>query len=93
MWIDANLASFQRLLRPLLQKMDPKVGRGAFGSVTRRISGAELGMLLRNSPHKGAASYAEVLELAEAGLSTARDREARSEFTELVKKARALGPR
>jgi len=46
MWVDANLASFQRLLRPLLQKMDPKVGGGAFGSVTRRISGAELGMLL-----------------------------------------------
>jgi coenzyme F420 biosynthesis associated uncharacterized protein len=46
MWIDANLASFQRLLRPLLEKMDPKVGRGPFGSVTRRFSGAELGMLL-----------------------------------------------
>jgi coenzyme F420 biosynthesis associated uncharacterized protein len=46
MWIDANLASFQRLLRPLLEKMDPKVGKGPFGSVTRRFSGAELGMLL-----------------------------------------------
>jgi uncharacterized protein (DUF2342 family) len=46
MWIDANLASFQRLLRPLLEKMDPKVGGGPFGSVTRRFSGAELGMLL-----------------------------------------------
>jgi coenzyme F420 biosynthesis associated uncharacterized protein len=46
MWIDANLASFQRLLRPLLEKMDPKVGRGPFGSLTRRFSGAELGMLL-----------------------------------------------
>jgi coenzyme F420 biosynthesis associated uncharacterized protein len=46
MWIDANLASFQRLLRPLLEKMDPKVGRGPFGAVARRFSGAELGMLL-----------------------------------------------
>lgn len=46
MWIDANLASFQRLLRPLLQKMDPKVGGGPLGSVARRVSGAELGMLL-----------------------------------------------
>jgi coenzyme F420 biosynthesis associated uncharacterized protein len=46
MWVDANLASFQRLLRPLLDKMDPKVGAGPFGSVTRRLSGAELGMLL-----------------------------------------------
>ncbi|HEX7094737.1 MAG TPA: zinc-dependent metalloprotease [Acidimicrobiales bacterium] len=46
MWIDANLASFQRLLRPLLKKMDPKVGKGALGGVARRVSGAELGMLL-----------------------------------------------
>jgi coenzyme F420 biosynthesis associated uncharacterized protein len=46
MWIDANLASFQRLLRPLLDRMEPKVGRGPFGAVARRVSGAELGMLL-----------------------------------------------
>jgi coenzyme F420 biosynthesis associated uncharacterized protein len=46
MWIDANLASFQRLLRPLLDKMDPKVGGGPFGAVTRRVGGVELGMLL-----------------------------------------------
>lgn len=46
MWVDANLASFQRMLRPLLDKMDPKVGGGPFGAVTRRVSGAELGMLL-----------------------------------------------
>jgi coenzyme F420 biosynthesis associated uncharacterized protein len=46
MWIDANLASFQRLLRPLLDNLGPKVGRGPLGPVARRVSGAELGMLL-----------------------------------------------
>jgi coenzyme F420 biosynthesis associated uncharacterized protein len=46
MWIDANLASFQRLLRPLLERVEPKVGGGPVGAVARRFSGAELGMLL-----------------------------------------------
>ena len=51
---------------------------------------AELGMLLRTSPHMAGSSYAGVLELAEAGLGSGRDREARREFIELVKKAREL---
>jgi coenzyme F420 biosynthesis associated uncharacterized protein len=46
MWIDANLASFQRLLKPLLENLGPKVGKGVLGPVARRVSGAELGMLL-----------------------------------------------
>jgi Ca-activated chloride channel homolog len=48
---------------------------------------AEFGMLLRDSPHKGGSSYAGVLELA-TGASSGQ--EARGEFIELVRKARAL---
>jgi Ca-activated chloride channel family protein len=51
---------------------------------------AGFGMLLRDSPHRGSASYAQVLALAEPTLATARDREARSEFIALVRKAAEL---
>ncbi len=50
---------------------------------------AEFGMLLRNSPYMGGSSYAGVLELA---TGTSGGQEARSEFIELVRKARALAP-
>ena len=44
-WIDANLASFQRLLRPLTAKLgsDPD---GVLAPITRRVAGAELGVML-----------------------------------------------
>ncbi len=54
---------------------------------------AEFGMLLRESPYKGTSSYAGLLELAQASLGDGRDREARGEFLELVRKARALAER
>jgi Ca-activated chloride channel family protein len=47
---------------------------------------AEFGMLLRNSPYRGKASYDDVLELAE---SAAND-ERRREFVRLVRAARSL---
>ena len=46
MWVDANLASFQRLMRPLLEKLGPKDGEGRLAPVARRVSGAELGLML-----------------------------------------------
>jgi Ca-activated chloride channel homolog len=50
---------------------------------------AELGMLLRNSPHKGAASYDEALTLAKT--SRGADLEGyRGEFVKMVEKARTL---
>jgi Ca-activated chloride channel family protein len=53
---------------------------------------AEFGMLLRGSEHKGAASWAQVLELGEAG--SGEDREGyRAEFLELVRTAEALSSR
>ncbi len=45
-WVRANLSSFQRLLRPLLEKFDDRVGSGFAAPLTTRLAGAELGMLL-----------------------------------------------
>jgi coenzyme F420 biosynthesis associated uncharacterized protein len=46
MWVDANVASFRRLLRPLLEKMDPKLSASRLSPVARRVSGIELGVML-----------------------------------------------
>ena len=46
MWVDANVASFRRLLRPLLEKMEPKVASSRLTPVARRVSGIELGVML-----------------------------------------------
>lgn len=50
---------------------------------------AAWGMLLRESPHVGAATWADVLEWAQAGLGNDANGH-RAEFIELVRKARAL---
>ena len=52
---------------------------------------AAFGMLLRDSPHKGAATFGNVLDLATSGLGGDRGGH-RAELVELVKKARALTP-
>lgn len=44
-WVDANLRSFQRLLKPMLEQMEDKMG-GPFSAVGPKVAGAELGMLL-----------------------------------------------
>ena len=44
-WIDANLASFRRLLRPLVNKLGSG-SDGVMAPVTRRVAGAELGVML-----------------------------------------------
>ena len=46
MWVDANVASFRRLLRPLLEKIEPKVSSSRLTPVARRVSGIELGVML-----------------------------------------------
>lgn len=48
---------------------------------------AELGMLLRNSPHKGTATYADVLALARMSQGTDLDG-LRGEFIRLADSAR-----
>ena len=44
-WIDANLASFQRLLGPLAAKLGTD-SDGMLAPITRRVAGAELGVML-----------------------------------------------
>lgn len=45
-WIRANLASFQRLLRPFTDKLAEKMPKGTMTPVGRAIAGAEVGALL-----------------------------------------------
>jgi coenzyme F420 biosynthesis associated uncharacterized protein len=45
-WVSANIASFQRLLRPLTDRLDERVASTPFAPVARRIAGAEIGVLL-----------------------------------------------
>ena len=45
-WIRANMASFQRLLRPLLDRFGERVQSSPLLPVTSRLAGAELGLML-----------------------------------------------
>ena len=44
-WVRANIASFQRLLRPITDKLDV-ISNSPFAPVASRIAGAEVGMIL-----------------------------------------------
>jgi coenzyme F420 biosynthesis associated uncharacterized protein len=44
-WVQANVGSFQRLLKPLIDKLEGRTGNVA-GAVTRRVAAVEVGMLL-----------------------------------------------
>jgi coenzyme F420 biosynthesis associated uncharacterized protein len=45
-WVSANVASFQRLLRPVTDKLGEKMGSSIGAGITRKVGGAEVGMLL-----------------------------------------------
>lgn len=45
-WIQANLASFQRLLQPVILKLGAKVSSGPLAPASRLASGAQVGALL-----------------------------------------------
>lgn len=45
-WIRANIASFQRLLRPLLDRFADRLTATAFAPVAQKVAGAEVGLLL-----------------------------------------------
>jgi coenzyme F420 biosynthesis associated uncharacterized protein len=46
-WVRANVSSFQRLLRPITDKLGDRMGGNSFTSgVTRKVGGVEVGMLL-----------------------------------------------
>ncbi len=46
MWIGANIDSFQRLLRPVIDKLEEKSGKSRMSGVAGRIGGMEVGVLL-----------------------------------------------
>jgi coenzyme F420 biosynthesis associated uncharacterized protein len=45
-WVRANVASFQRLLRPLTDTLGDRMSSGPFAPVARKAAGAEVGALL-----------------------------------------------
>lgn len=45
-WVRANIASFQRLLRPITDKLDATVSQSPLAPVASRVAGAEVGMVL-----------------------------------------------
>ncbi|MBW3556536.1 MAG: zinc-dependent metalloprotease [Actinobacteria bacterium] len=45
-WVGANIASFRRLLRPVLEKLAPRMEASPLAPVTRAVAGAQLGTML-----------------------------------------------
>ncbi len=45
-WVRANIASFQRLLRPVTDKLGPRLAASPAAPVTRKVAGAQVGTLL-----------------------------------------------
>jgi coenzyme F420 biosynthesis associated uncharacterized protein len=45
-WVRANIASFQRLLRPLTDRLEQNLASNPFAPVATRIAGAEMGVVL-----------------------------------------------
>ncbi len=45
-WIHANIASFQRLLRPITDKVGPRLASSRMAPVSRAVTGAQLGTML-----------------------------------------------
>jgi len=45
-WVRANIASFQRLLRPLIEKFEARMTASTMSPITRKAAGAEMGAML-----------------------------------------------
>ncbi|MGI8794591.1 MAG: zinc-dependent metalloprotease [Acidimicrobiales bacterium] len=45
-WIGANVSSFRRLLRPVLDKLGPRMAQSPLAPVSRTVAGAQLGAML-----------------------------------------------
>ena len=45
-WIRANIASFQRMLRPLTERLEEKIAPGPANFIASRVAGAEMGAVL-----------------------------------------------
>jgi Ca-activated chloride channel family protein len=72
---------------PVVDRRSPLTDAGNDYRFAAAVAG--FGMLLRDSPHKGDATYDSILELAESSIGT--DKEGyRTEFVDLVRRARAI---
>jgi coenzyme F420 biosynthesis associated uncharacterized protein len=45
-WVRANIASFRRLLRPVTEKLGPRLDKSPIAPVSRAVAGAQLGTML-----------------------------------------------
>ena len=45
-WVKANIASFQRLLRPIIDKFEARMTANTMSPLTRKAAGAEMGAML-----------------------------------------------
>src|SRR5438067_1206270 len=45
-WVHANVRSFRRLLRPLVEKLDGQLAASSLQGLTRTMTGVEMGSLL-----------------------------------------------
>ena len=45
-WVRANIASFQRLLRPITDRLEESISGNPFAPVASRVAGAEMGVVL-----------------------------------------------
>jgi coenzyme F420 biosynthesis associated uncharacterized protein len=45
-WVRANIASFQRLLRPITDRLEAQMAATPFAPVAQRVAGVEVGMVL-----------------------------------------------
>ena len=45
-WVRANIASFQRLLRPITDRLDEQLASTPLAPIASRVAGAEVGMIL-----------------------------------------------
>lgn len=45
-WVHANIASFQRLLRPITDRVGPRLASSPMAPVSRAVTGAQLGTML-----------------------------------------------
>lgn len=45
-WVRANVASFRRLLRPITERLGPKLARSPLAPVSRVVAGAQMGTIL-----------------------------------------------
>ncbi len=45
-WVRANVASFQRLLKPLVEKFEPRLPTGALATLSKGVAGVQVGTIL-----------------------------------------------